>query len=73
MSEIPLHLYHKYIQQWLEEDVPSFDIAGDVALQDHIIKVAIVCKESCIVAGIPLVIQIFRYLECPYTCLRFKN
>eukprot|EP00834_Sanchytrium_tribonematis_P009025 NODE_1392_length_1158_cov_1.479698.p1 type:complete len:288 gc:universal NODE_1392_length_1158_cov_1.479698:53-916(+) len=60
---IPQHQLDKLVINWLSEDVPSFDIAGAI-LEDRPCQATIIAKAHGIVAGIPFVDAVFKYLHC---------
>ncbi len=60
---IPKYKLEKLVLGWLEEDTPSFDIAGAI-LEDKPCQGIIVAKEKGIVAGLPFVETIFSTLDC---------
>jgi len=53
------------VQQWLEEDTPSFDwggyVVGDVHREAFLLGKG---KSPAVLAGVPFVDEIFRYLGC---------
>jgi nicotinate-nucleotide pyrophosphorylase (carboxylating) len=52
------HQTKRWINTWLEEDCPSFDYGGFVVGNKE--ETALLyCKESCILAGIPAIEEIF--------------
>eukprot|EP00835_Amoeboradix_gromovi_P004450 NODE_347_length_10448_cov_0.163687.p4 type:complete len:247 gc:universal NODE_347_length_10448_cov_0.163687:10213-9473(-) len=62
-SVIPQHKLDSLVMRWLEEDTPSFDIAGAI-LGDRPCQATIIAKEKGIFAGIPFVDTVFKRLEC---------
>ena len=57
----------KYIPRWLDEDIPSFDV-GAAVVGDQIKSAKLNCKsEKIVIAGLPIVEAIFRYLGCIVT------
>ena len=62
-SVIPQYKLDKLVLHWLEEDTPSFDIAGAI-LEDRPCQANMIAKEKGIVAGIPFVDTVFKKLDC---------
>lgn len=53
----------RLIQQWLMEDIPSFDF-GAAAVGDMREEAWIICKADGILAGVPFVNAVFKELGC---------
>ena len=56
------------IEQWIQEDIPAFDIGGFVVGSSKK-KAILYCKSAGIIAGVPFVTQIFEKLQCNITWL----
>ena len=59
---LPPH-YRSLVQDWLKEDIPSFDYAGYV-VGDQKEKAVLLCKSPGVLCGGPFVDAIFDHLGC---------
>jgi nicotinate-nucleotide pyrophosphorylase (carboxylating) len=60
---LPFGWEQRYVPQWLEEDIPSFDYGGYV-VGDQMEEAVLWGKAPGVLAGVPFVDAIFRYLNC---------
>ena len=53
----------KVVQSWLEEDIPSFDVAG-LVVGSKLEKAVLLCKSSGVLCGKPFFDLVFNQLGC---------
>ncbi len=54
--------YKNNVLLWLQEDCPSFDIGGFV-VGDKMNTAELLCKQNCILAGVPFINAVFQYFN----------
>ncbi len=60
------------LQGWLEEDIGSGDITSNSLMENQEGSASIYAKESCVLAGLDVCIDVFKELNCIVTC-EFAN
>lgn len=60
---LPINWREKYIDKWLDEDIPNFDVGGCI-VGDGITRASLLCKSSGVLAGGPFFTAIFERLNC---------
>mmetsp|Transcript_12891 Transcript_12891/g.22274 ORF Transcript_12891/g.22274 Transcript_12891/m.22274 type:complete len:293 (+) Transcript_12891:209-1087(+) len=55
--------WKKVVQEWLQEDIPSFDRGGFVVGEEEM-EAVLFGKTSGVLAGVPFFEEIFRQLDC---------
>jgi nicotinate-nucleotide pyrophosphorylase (carboxylating) len=67
-SLIPQWKIAAKIKEYLDEDIPFWDISSS-ALPNRVGEAKILAKDTGIIAGIPIALEIFRFLNCKLTPL----